>query len=159
MQSVNKANIASRKGLWIGRSISTIMALFLVFDGVTKVARESHVMLAAARLGLSDEAVVAIGAILLACTAIYVVPRTSVLGAILLTGYLGGAVATQVRAGSSLFETLFPVIFGVLVWVGIFLRNAPLRALIPFQASTRADFSASLRPASDGYTEEARLAY
>ena len=68
---------------------------------------------------------------MLACTALYLIPRTSVLGAVLLTGYLGGATATQVRAGNPAFETVFPVIFGALIWAGIFLREAHLRDLVP----------------------------
>ena len=76
---------------------------------------------------------VGIGVLALICTAMYVTPVTSVLGAILLTGYLGGAVSTQVRAGSPLFETVFPVILGVLMWAGIFVRDAQLRRLIPLR--------------------------
>ena len=83
-----------------------------------------------ARLGYPLSASIGIGLLLLICTAIYVTPRTSVLGAILLTGYLGGAVSTHVRAGSSLFETVFPVILGVLVWAGLFVRDVPLRKII-----------------------------
>jgi hypothetical protein len=75
-----------------------------------------------------------IGIILLICTVAYAIPRTSILGAILLTGYLGGAVATQLRAGNPLFETIFPIIFGVLIWAGVFLRDDRLRALVPFRS-------------------------
>ncbi len=70
---------------------------------------------------------------MLACTVIYVIPRTSILGAILLTGYLGGAVASQVRIGAPIFDTSFPFIFGVLIWGGLYLRDQRLRALIPLQ--------------------------
>jgi hypothetical protein len=86
-----------------------------------------------ARLGYPLSTSVGIGVLLLVCTAIYVTPRTSILGAILLTGYLGGPVATHLRAGSSLFEMVFPVIAGVLIWAGIFVRDAALRELIPLR--------------------------
>ncbi|MGH9680875.1 MAG: DoxX family protein, partial [Candidatus Acidiferrales bacterium] len=89
---------------------------FLLFDGVTKVMKVPAVMAASARIGFPTNLIVGIGMTLLACTAVYVIPRTSILGAILLTGYLGGAVVTNLRAGSPFFaETLFPAYFGVLV--------------------------------------------
>jgi DoxX-like protein len=107
--------------------------LFLLFDGVTKVMKVAPVLQASAQLGFPVSLIVAIGAVLLICTVIYAIPGTSILGAILLTGYLGGAVAVQARIGNPLFETLFPVIFGVLVWAGIFLRDNRLRTLIPLR--------------------------
>jgi hypothetical protein len=107
------------------------MALLFVFDGVGHLMKPAPVAEAFARLGYPLSASVGIGALALICTAIYVIPATSVLGAILLTGYLGGAVSTHVRAGSTLFETIFPVILGALVWTGILVRDAPLRKLIP----------------------------
>lgn len=109
-----------------GRVITGLVVAFLVFDGGTKVLRVTPVLEACARLGLGPERVVAIGALLLACTALYAIPRTAVLGAILVTGYLGGAVATHVRAGSSLFETVFPVGVGGLAWLGLALRDPRL---------------------------------
>ena len=85
-------------------------------------------------LGYPQNLVVEIGIILLACTVLYIIPRTCVLGAILLTGYLGGAVASQLRIGEPLFGyVLFPVYIGILAWGGIYLREARLRALIPLQ--------------------------
>jgi hypothetical protein len=110
------------------------MALFFVFDGVGHLMKPAPVVEAFARLGYPLSASVGIGILLLVCTAIYLVPKTWVLGAIALTGYLGGAVSTHVRAGSSMFETIFPVIFGVLVWLGIYLRDVRLRALIPLRS-------------------------
>lgn len=77
--------------------------------------------------------IVAIGAVLLVCTLLYVIPQTSVLGAILLTAHLGGAVAVQVRVGHPLFESSFPIIFGVLVWLGVYLREPRLRAFVPLR--------------------------
>jgi hypothetical protein len=121
----------SKARIWTGRILTAIVALFLLFDGIMKVIKERHVLQSAAQLGYSTESMVAIGTLLLACTLVYVIPRTAVLGALLLTGYLGGAVATQVRVGNPVFECIFPVIFGVLVWAGLFLREPRLGALIP----------------------------
>ena len=121
----------SGKRLWVGRILSALVVLFLIFDGVTKVMKESHVLAASAQLEIPVSTIVGIGILLLACTAIYAIPRTSILGAILLTGYLGGAVAIQARIGNPPFETIFPVLFGGLVWAGIFLRDNRLRPLVP----------------------------
>jgi uncharacterized membrane protein (UPF0182 family) len=104
--------------------------VFLIFDGVTKVIKVSQVMEAFARLGYPARLAPVIGIILLVCVAVYVVPRTSILGAILLTGYLGGATEVNLRAENRLFETLFPVIFGVLVWLGLYLRDRQLREVV-----------------------------
>jgi hypothetical protein len=128
-------NQISKTSLWAGRIISALVVLFLIFDGVTKVMKVPAVMEATARIGFPANLIPGIGILLLACTAVYVIPRTSILGAILLTGYLGGAVVTNLRAGSSLFgETLFPVYFGVFVWTGLYLRDERLHALIPLRA-------------------------
>ena len=121
----------SKARLWTGRIISSLVVLFLLFDGITKVVKERHVLEAAAELGYSADAMVAIGTLLLACTLVYVIPRTAILGAVLLTGYLGGAVETNVHAGHPLFECIFPVIFGILVWAGLFLREPRLGVLMP----------------------------
>jgi hypothetical protein len=133
MQLSPQAGNDSKGMLWTGRVISGLMALFFVFDGAGHLMKPAPVVEAFARLGYPLSASVGIGLLALVCTAIYVTPRTSVLGAILLTGYLGGAAATHLRAGSSLFEMMFPVILGVLVWVGIFVRDAQLRRLIPMR--------------------------
>jgi hypothetical protein len=133
MQSSTQSATESKGMFWTGRVLSGLMALLLVFDGVGHLMKPAPVVEAFARLGYPLSASVGIGLLALICTAIYVIPRTSVLGAILLTGYLGGAVSTHVRAGSTLFETIFPVILGVLVWAGIFVRDAQLRKLIPFR--------------------------
>jgi len=123
----------SKTRLWAGRILTGLAVLFLLFDGITKVVKERHVLQAAAELGYSADSMVTIGMLLLACTVVYVVPRTAVLGAVLLTGYLGGAVATNVRVGHPLFECIFPVIFGILVWAGLFLREPRLGALMPLR--------------------------
>jgi hypothetical protein len=133
MQSPTQAAPVSTKALWTGRILSALAVLFLLFDGVTKIMKVAPVLQASAQLGYPVGLIVSIGGVLLICTGIYAIPRTSVLGAILLTGYLGGAVASQARIGNPLFETLFPIIFGALIWVGIFLREDRLRALIPLR--------------------------
>jgi DoxX-like family len=124
-QRVSTSEI-SKGRIWTGRVLSTLVVLFLVFDGVTKVIKQSYTMAAAAQLGFPGWTMPVIGAILLVCTLIYVIPRTAVLGAVLLTGYLGGAVCCQLRVANPVFETLFPVFFGVLVWAGLCCRDKRL---------------------------------
>jgi DoxX-like protein len=116
--------------IWAGRIISALAILFLAFDTIIKVLNLPPAVEATTQLGYPASLVVTIGIIELACLAVYSIPRTSILGAILLTGYLGGAIATQVRAGSPLFSVIFPVIIGVLIWGGLFLRDERLRALL-----------------------------
>ena len=103
--------------------IKLLVALFLAFDGTTKVLRVAPVMEACQKMGISPDMAVGIGLLLLVCTATYVVPRTSVLGAVLLTGYLGGAAATHVLQRSGAFPTAFAIGFGGLVWLGLVLRD------------------------------------
>src|ERR1700745_4203725 len=112
MELKSQTEDVSKGMLWTGRILSGLMALLLVFDGVAHLMKPAPVVEAFARLGYPLSASVGIGALALICTAIYVTPKTSILGAILLTGYLGGAVSTHVRAGSSTFEILFPAILG-----------------------------------------------
>ena len=109
-----------------GWVVSGLVIAFLVFDGVTKVMQVQPVIDACARLGIGATTAAAIGALLLAITTLYALPQSRAVGVVLLTGYLGGAVATHVRAGSNLFETLFPVGFGALAWLGIALRDPEL---------------------------------
>jgi hypothetical protein len=123
----------TRKRVWVGRILSWLAALFLLFDGVTKLFKPAFVVEATVRLGYPERVIVGIGVVLVLCTVLYLIPRTAVLGAILVTGYLGGAVATHVRAERSWFEIVFPMIFGVLVWAGLVLRDERLRALIPLR--------------------------
>jgi hypothetical protein len=119
--------------MWAGRVISALAVLFLIFDSIIKVLKLGPAVEATTQLGYPESLIIGIGILELICLAIYVIPRTSVLGAILLTGYLGGAIATQVRAGSALFSVVFPIIVGVLIWGGLFLREDRLRALIPLR--------------------------
>ncbi len=115
-----------------GWVISGLIGAFMLFDAIGKLARPDAVVKAFAQTGWPIELSAPIGVILLACTALYLIPRTSVLGAILLTGYLGGAVATNLRLENPLFtHTLFPVYFGVLIWIGMWLREWRVRAVFP----------------------------
>jgi len=121
----------SSRAILAGRIITGVVVAFLVFDAIGKFIEPGAIVQAFARLGVPLSLSPAIGAILLICTAIYTIPRTSVLGAVVLTGYLGGAVMIQLGAGSPLFsETLSPIYFGVLVWLGVYLRNEAVRRLI-----------------------------
>ena len=123
--------VAVSKAVWAGRGISGFIVLFLVFDGVGKFFKPEPVVEAFAGLGFPIEVAATIGGLLLVCTLLYVIPGTSIVGAILLTGYLGGAVASQLRVGAPLFShVLFPVYCGALLWTGLFLRNDRLRALV-----------------------------
>ena len=134
MEPETSTATVSKKMLWAGRILSALPALFLLVDGVGKLIKPVPVVEATVRLGYSESVILPLGIVLLACTVVYLIPRSAVLGAILLTGYLGGAVATHVRDGDGLFPILFPVILGVLLWGGIFLRDQRLRALIPLRA-------------------------
>jgi hypothetical protein len=118
----------SKGMLWTGRIITALCVLFLIVDGGMKLVKAIPSMEGTVRLGWPENLVQGAGLILLGCTVLYLIPRTAILGAILLTGYLGGATAVMVRADTPYF---FPIIFGVFVWVGIFLRNEKLRTLIP----------------------------
>ena len=137
----------AKKMIWAGRVLSGIVILFMVFDGLIHMMKIAPVVDAFARLGWPIGLAVPLAIVELVCVAIYAYPRTSILGAILLTGYLGGAVSTHLRVGSSLFgETLFPVYIGILMWGGLYGREARLRALIPFSRSKTARAAASEPP-------------
>jgi hypothetical protein len=124
----------SKGRLWTGRIMSALPALFLLIDGVGKLVKPAPVVQGTLQLGYPESVLLGLGIVLLSCTVLYVIPRTAVLGAILLTGYLGDAVATHVRVGSPLFShILFPVYLAVLLWGGLYLRDGRLRALIPLR--------------------------
>ena len=127
MQSDTHTVFVSKKMLWAGCIISVLPVLMLLFSGVMKLMKPPSVVEGFVRLGYPEGLALGIGVVELACAALYVIPRTSVLGAILLTGYLGGATATHVRIGEPFFA---PIVLGVLVWGGLFLRDARLRALL-----------------------------
>jgi hypothetical protein len=121
----------SKGTLWAGRIVSGLPALFLLIDGAAKLVKPAPVVEATTRLGYSENTIVPIGIVLSIRTIVYLIPKTSVLGAILLTGFLGGAVSTHVRAAEGAFPIVFPVIIGGLLWLGLYLRKQSLRHLIP----------------------------
>ena len=138
MEQTGLQTSVSKKNLWIGRIVSGLPALFLLVDGAMKLVKPAVVVEATTKLGYSESLIIPIGIILIACTLLYLIPTTSVLGAILLTGYLGGAVATHVRAAEGgVFPIIFPIIFGALLWLGLYLNDTRLRALIPLRSSYR----------------------
>ena len=129
MQAVDIAT--SRKMLWTGRILSFLPALFLLADAVMKLVKPRVVVEGTVKLGYPESSITGMGIALLVSALLYLFPRTAVFGAILLTGYLGGAVATHVRVSDSWFNTLFPVFFGVLLWGGLWMRDHRLRTLLP----------------------------
>ena len=120
----------SKMQLWVGRLLSTLASLFLLVDGVMKLLKPPVVVKATLQLGYAESAIIGIGTTLLICTVLYIVPRTSAVGAILLTGYLGGAVASNVRAGMPLFNVVFPMILAGLAWSGLWFRDLRVRNLL-----------------------------
>jgi len=123
-------SLVSKKRLWAGRILSGLAVLFLLFDSVIKLLKIPPVVESLIRLGIPVDLARGIGSLELACLVLYVIPRTSIPGAILLTGFLGGAVMTHVRVGDPLLShVLFPVYVGALIWGGLFLRGR-LRAII-----------------------------
>ena len=124
----------SKRTIWVGRIVSGLAVLFLAWDAVIKLLSIVPVLESFAQLGYSPSIAVGIGLLELTCLAVYLFPRTAVLGAVLLTGYLGGAIATHVRVGNPLFShVLFPTYVGLFVWGGLFLREPRLRALLPLR--------------------------
>ena len=111
-----------------GRILSGLAVLFLLMDGIGKLFKPAPVIEATTALGWSEGSIFTLGLICLTSTVLYVIPRTSILGAVLLTGFLGGAVASQLRVGNPIFShTLFPVYIGIMVWVGLWLRHREFR--------------------------------
>ncbi|WP_051248892.1 DoxX family protein [Inquilinus limosus] len=128
------AETASKRMRWAGHGLSTLVILFLLMDAAMKLLRLPVVLDTTAQIGWPAASVVPLGIILLICTALYALPRTAVLGAVLLTAYLGGTVATHARIGSPLFShTLFGVYLGIMLWGGLYLRDDRLRGLIPYR--------------------------
>jgi hypothetical protein len=123
----------SRRTLWAGRVLSGLAVAFLIFDSLGKLLEVQAVVDGTKQLGYPPDIVFSLGVILLTCVVAYLVPRTSALGAVLLTAYLGGAVATHVRVASPLFtHVLFPTYIAALLWGGLMLRDARLKALLPW---------------------------
>ena len=137
MSTVDHIAPASTTSVWIGRVLSGLLIVFLVFDGAIKLVPLQVVTDTMIELGYSgsvDQARL-LGVLTLLCTVLYAIPRTSILGAILLTGYLGGAMATHLRIGNPLFtHLLFGLYLGVMAWGGLYLRDPRLRTLIPFRS-------------------------
>lgn len=128
-------NDISRKALWTGRIISGIAVLFLLVDAIGKLVRPQAVIDGTTQLGYSASVILPLGIIQIVCLILYLFPRTAVLGAILWTGYLGGAIATHVRLGNPLFtHILFPTYVAALLWGGLWLRNRRVRTLLPLYA-------------------------
>ena len=125
--------VISKTQLWAGRMMSGLAALFLLWDGVMKLLKPAVVLKATRDLGYPESDIVGIGVLLLGCTLLYLFPRSSILGAILLTGYLGGAIASQVRAEASWFNVAFALVFACLVWGGLWLRDIRVRGFLPYQ--------------------------
>ncbi len=129
----------SHAAIWTGRILSAVTVLFLLFDGVIHLLVIAPVADALGRLGYPVNFGMALGIVEIVCVILYVTPLTSIFGAILLTGYLGGAVAVQLRIGAPLMSTaLFPVYVGLLIWAGLCLRDKRLRALIPLRKTESA---------------------
>jgi hypothetical protein len=133
MPATTPSSSTSKTSVWPGRIISALVVIFLLFDSTIKVLKLAAAVEGTVQVGYPVTVVQPIGIVLLACVLLYVIPRTSILGAILLTGYLGGATATMVRMSNPWF--LLPVVVGVLAWLGIFLRDERLRTLIPLRTS------------------------
>jgi hypothetical protein len=122
----------SRAQIWTARVLKGIAVSFLLLDAGMKVLKSAAAVEGTASLGYPPDSVFGIGVVQLVCVVLYLVPRTSFLGAVLLTGYLGGAIATHVRVGNPLFtHILFPTYVAALIWGALYLRDARLRALVP----------------------------
>jgi len=126
----DQTNTGSKKLVWIGWVLSVLPVLLMVFSAVVKLMKSAPVVEGFQKLGFPDNSIVPIGITELLCAVIYIIPQTSVLGAILLTGYLGGATVTQLRAGESIIA---PILVGVVAWLGLFLRDPRLRDLLPLR--------------------------
>lgn len=132
MPSSTQTAPASTTMLWVGRVISAMMIVFMLFDAGIKILKLPAAVEGTLRLGYPVSTVQPIGVIALVCVLLYAIPRTSVLGAILLTGYLGGATATQVRVQDAWY--ILPPVLGALIWAGLYLRDERLRTLIPLNS-------------------------
>ena len=136
-----------KRDVWIGRVLSGFAVLFLTFDAALKLLRLPMAIEGTTELGYPAGVVLPLGVVQVVCLVLYVVPRTSVLGAVLWTGYLGGAIATHVRLGNPLFtHVLFPVYVALLLWGGLWLRDRRLRALLPLWPDGGRTGSDGVRP-------------
>jgi hypothetical protein len=134
--SPNKGNSSSRGRLfWLGWAFTVLPALFLLFGAFHSLVSTDAARAGMAEMGYPESVAGPIGIVLLVCTILYLLPNTATLGAILLTGYLGGAVATHVRVGDPIHFTLMPVVFGAVLWLGLFFRDSRVRALVPWRST------------------------
>jgi hypothetical protein len=134
LDDTSTRRVDASKTLWAGRALSGITILFMLFDAAGKLALESHVIDATTQIGYPVAAIRPIGVIALLCTILYAIPRTAVLGAVLLTGFFGGAMASKIRVDAPLFSSiLFAVYLGIIAWGGLYLRDERLRTLFPFR--------------------------
>lgn len=131
MASPTQAAPVSKGGLWAGRILSALPVFMLLLSGVMKILKLQMVVQGFARFGYPESQMVLIGLLEAGCTIVYLIPRLSVLGAILMTGYLGGATASNVRIGDPSF--IMTVLLGMMVWGGLFFRDERIRALIPLR--------------------------
>jgi hypothetical protein len=130
------AGHASKRALWTGRVLSGFAVAFLLMDATFKLIASPEAVAGTTELGWSAGVLFGLGIVQYVCLAVYLVPQTAVLGAILWTGYLGGAVATHVRVGNPLFShILFPTYVAALLWLGLWLRDARVRAVVPFRTN------------------------
>jgi hypothetical protein len=130
-----QVNPVSKGARWAGRILGGLPAAFLLFNGAMTLAKPDSAVEGMVKYGYAESVLVPLGAVLTVSALLYLIPRTAVLGAILLTGYLGGAVNVHVRAGEGAFNVLFPVVFGAILWGGLYLRDARVRALVPVRRS------------------------
>ena len=130
MEPSTQTSPASNKALWTGRIISGLVVLFMLFNCSIVLVKPAFARAGFMHLGYPDSVALGVAVVMFACTVIYAIPQTSILGAVLLTGYLGGATASHLRIGEPFY---LPVVVGVLVWLGIFLREERLRALVPLR--------------------------
>jgi hypothetical protein len=136
MQTLVETNQASNAALWIGRVMSGLVIAFMLLDGAVKLVPLDVVVTTSEQMGIPGSLARTLGILGLISTLLYAIPRTSIIGAILLTGYLGGAIASHLRLGDPIFtHTLFGLYLGLLVWGGLYLRDDRLRALIPLRAN------------------------
>jgi hypothetical protein len=139
IQTPRETSTPSKHRLWMGHAMSVVAVSFLLFDSAIKLVKIAPVVESFEQLGYPHAIAREIGALELTCLALYVVPRTATLGALLLTGFLGGAIATHVRVGDPLFShVLFPLYMGVLIWGGLFLRDDRVRVLFAAPIEPRA---------------------
>ena len=137
---MNSAVTPSRAALWTGRALSGFVILFLLLDSALKLLNLTVVADTMSQLGYPANLAQGLGVLVLVCTALYAIPRTAPLGAILLTGLLGGAIATHLRVGSPVFShLLFGLYLGLMLWGGLFLRDARLRSLLPLRRLSHQD--------------------